>query len=204
MDKSVRVWDSSGRQLFTFQPDGPEDGFPSEVAGLGISPDGSQLVTIPIEGWIKVWDTSDYHMIQEYQGPIFGAYNGAQAAFSADGRYLAVGLAAGTGDVSLWQVADGKLLWRGGFMAFAFSPDSQFFAHTEILPGDVLTEQVIISSADGQNVVQSIAKPYKGVMATMIFSPDSKLLALARANSEIQIWRLDKSQLVATYQASCP
>ena len=202
MDKSVRVWDLSGRQLFTFQPDGA-DNLPSEIAGLGISSDGTQLITIPIEGWIKAWSTGNAHKLREYQGPIFGGYNGARAVFSPDGRYLAVGLAAGTGDVSLWRVADGELLWQGGSMAFAFSPDGQLMGRTEIGTGDEYSEQVVISSPDGQNNVRSFAQPYQNPLAAMFFSPDSLKLAVTLANSETQFWRLAEAQLDFTYQPSC-
>jgi WD40 repeat protein len=202
MDNSIRVWDLSGRQLYTFQPDGA-DNLPSQIAGLGISPDGTQLITLPAEGWIKAWDTTGYHKLREYQGSIFGAYNGARAVFSPDGRYLAVGLAAGPGDVSLWRVGDGELLWQGGFMAFAFSPDGRFLGRTEIGTGDEFSEQVVISSVDGQDNILSFSKPYANPVAAMFFSSDSLELALTLGNSETQFWRVGDSRLVYTYRPTC-
>jgi WD40 repeat protein len=202
MDRSVRIWNLSGQLLHSFKPDGA-DNYPSEIAGLGVSPDGAQLITIPIEGWIKVWATGDLHKLGEYQGPIFGAYNGSTVTFSPDGRFLAVGLAAGTGDVSLWRVADGGLLWRGGVWSFAFSPDGQLFARTEIGTGDTFSEQVMLSSADGQSDIRPLTDPYEVGITTMFFSPDSKRLALTLSNAESQVWDIDDAQLISTYVGSC-
>jgi WD40 repeat protein len=203
VDTFVRVWDLSGGLIGMFQPDGP-DNLPSEITGVGISPDGSQLVTIPVEGWIKVWDATTFKKLGEYEGPIFGSYNGSSARFSPDGRYLAVGLAAGTGAVSLWHVRDGALLWRGGFFGFTFSPDGKIFAHTQTGNVDKFSEQVILSSVDGQIQLETLDEPYHIGIERMFFSPDGKKLVVFRADGETQIWDLAKEQKLLTYKALCP
>jgi len=70
-DASVIAWDMSGKILDTFQPTGV-DNFPMEVLGLGISPDGETLITIPFEGNAKAWDMHNNRELREYQGAILG------------------------------------------------------------------------------------------------------------------------------------
>jgi WD40 repeat protein len=201
MDKTVRTWDLSGKSLHVFQPNGA-DNLPSEVVGLGLSPDGARLVTIPAEGLIKAWDTTEYKKQGSYEGPISGGYNGASATFSPDGRYLAVGLAAGTGAVSLWRVADGELLWRGGLFGFAFSPDSQYFASTQMKEGNDFQEQVFIRSGDGQQIIRVLDQTFETAIGVILFSPDSS--QLLTGGDVTQVWRIADGQLLQTYRFSCP
>jgi len=63
-DTWVRVWDMEGNLIHAFQPPGAL-GFPDEVLGIGISPDGTMLATIPFDGPVKLWDLRDYELVRK-------------------------------------------------------------------------------------------------------------------------------------------
>jgi WD40 repeat protein len=199
-DTFVKVWDVSGKLLHSFQPDGA-DNLPAEVMGMGISPDGSHLITIPAEGNAKVWTTADYKKVGEYQGAIFGAYNGAKALYSPDGKFIAVGLAAGPGAASVWRSADNVMVWNGGFMSdFDFSSDKRYFAHTQLEDNIQL---IVIGSADGQTTFQKIRPSSEEMVWKLLFSPDSTKL-VSVANGLVNIWNVEDGKLLKTYTVPCP
>ncbi len=202
---SVDVWDRNGTLLSTFKPTftfSTGNGY-AQIAALAISPDGAQLVALPlVEGWVTVHSTTDFHKLADYHGSICGAMSAAQAAFSPDGHYLAVDLNAGPDDISLWRVVDGELLWQGGDTSFAFSPDGRLFARAEQVPGDIHYGQIVISSADGQRNVHIFGSPHEDWINRMFFSPDSQQLVI-HMHAKTEIWRVEDAQLVFTYQPTC-
>jgi WD40 repeat protein len=171
------------------------------VLGLGISPDGRTLVTIPLDGSARAWDTTTFSQVAEYQGSILGAYNGAQARYSPDGKFVAIGLSAGPGDTSLWRVADGSKMWSGGMLSsFDFSPDSRLFAHTEL--DENHQYQIVVRSADGQTVHRTVS-PSSDILAwNLMFSPDSRTLVVT--DGTLKLWNISDGSLQKTYTAPCP
>lgn len=199
-DGSVMIWDSSGQIIDSFQPTGADD-FPADVLGLGISPDGRTLITIPFDGNAKAWDTVSFQKVGEYQGAISGSYNGAKSIFSPDGQFMVIGLAAGPGSASMWRVSDSSKLWTGGFFAdFDFSPDDCYFAHGQ--PTENNDAQIMISSPDGQTIFQTLE--LEGLpLGSLFFSPDSTKLVVPVVNG-IDLWNVDDGTLLKTYRPTCP
>ncbi len=198
-DTWVRVWDLAEKQIKAFQPGGAEDQFPSEVVGLGISPDGNQVGTISVEGPMKLWDLATLQKIAQFEGSIDGGYDGSDVAFSADGQYLAAGLGGG-GLISLWKLSDGSLLWRGGTFALAFSPDGRIFAYAD--RDEAGNDMVTMRSADGKTVIREL-KGHTAVIWKIIFSPDGKLLASVD-DAQIRVWQVEDGRLQLIRNINCP
>lgn len=199
-DGSVIIWDISGKMIDSFQPTGAND-LPGEMLGLGISPDGKTLITIPFDGNAKAWDLLSYQKVGEYEGSILGSYNGAKAIFSPDGQFMVIGLAAGPGSASMWRVSDSSKLWTGGFFAdFDFSPDNRYFAHGQ--PTEDNSAQIIISSPDGQEILQTLTT--EGLpLGSLFFSPDSSKLVVPVVNG-IEVWNVNDGTLLKSYRPTCP
>ena len=199
-DGSVIIWDVSGRMISPFEPTGADD-LPAEVLGLGISPDGKTLITIPFEGNATAWDTLSGQKVGEYQGAISGSYNGAKAIFSPDGQFMVIGLAAGPGSAAMWRVSDSTQLWTGGFFAdFDFSPDNRYFAHGQ--PTEDHAAEIIISSPDGQTIFQTLE--IQGLpLGSLFFSPDSTKLVVPVVNG-IDLWNVSDGTLLTSYTPECP
>jgi len=185
-DTWVRIWDSVGNEVHAFQPTGADD-FPSSVLGMGISPDGTKLATIPSDGPVKLWSLADYKLIKELGGS--GGYDTSGIAFSPDGQLVAADLATG---LFLWSVSNGEqLLDRNpaiNSMQVVFSPSGSFLAYSET--GD--KNNITLSSPDGTLLIRSL-EGYQDPIWKLIFSSDSTLLASA-SNTEIRIWRVEDGQ----------
>jgi WD40 repeat protein len=201
-DRAVIAWNTANQQAAQrFEPPGVD--IPTEEIGLGISPDGKTLVTIPFEGSAKGWDTATFTKIGEYPGAISGAYNGAAASFSADGQYMAVMLAGGPGTASLWSLADGQKLWSGGFMAdTAFSPDSRLFASTEV-DFNNRPSTIALRTADGQTVLRSITRGSDDAVWKLLFSPDSTQL-ITSTGASLSFYQVEDGRLLRAYPVLCP
>jgi WD40 repeat protein len=195
-DTWVRVWSVDGSPLGAFQPSGAND-LPSQVLGMGISPDGRLIATIPSDGPVKLWDMEGFGLIRSLGG--FGAFDTSGAAFSPDGKLVAADLATG---LFLWRVADGSQLLGGNpginSMAEAFSPDGQYFAYSEI--GERVT--IVLSSPDGAKKIR-VLEGLQGPVWKLVFSPDSSLLAGADA-AGILIWRVQDGKLMYIGRSVCP
>ena len=190
-DGWVRIWDLQGKLLGGFQPGG-------EVVGLGVSPDGRRLATIPMEGHTVIWDLEKERKLAEYEGSIFGGYDGSDAAFSGDGQYFAAGLG-GAGAISLWRLSESELLWRGGTFALAFSPDSSLFAHSDFDADQ--NSLIVLRSADGQEVVRTL-EGHAGMVWRLVFSPDGKLLA-SFDGGPARLWQVSDGLLLYTWPPAC-
>lgn len=187
-DGWVRVWTSTGEPVHAFQPGG------GEVFGIGISPDGTRLATIPMDGPVKLWDTKDFQALIEVGGT--GGYDTSDVAFSMDGGFLAADLATG---LSVWDAANQTLLWDGiNSMAFAFSPVGNILAYSDI--GEDNT--IVLSSPDGKQKLQKLER-HEGPIWELLFSPDGSLLASADG-LEIRIWRVGDGKLLYVGKSVCP
>lgn len=126
-DSWIKVWDQEGSEVSAFQPTGADD-FPSEVAGLGISADGSRLATLPYNGPVKLWSLPDFTLIRALGAN--GGYDYSDASFSPDGRRVAADTVNG---MFLWETATGKELLGGNpginSAAVTYSPDGRYLAY---------------------------------------------------------------------------
>lgn len=185
-----------GNLVYAFQPTGALD-FPNEVLGIGISPDGRMLASIPFDGPVKLWDLKDYKLVRELGG--FGGYDTSDISFSPDGQVVASDTATG---LFLWKTSDGTELLGGNpginSMAAAFSPDGRFLAYSEI--GE--KHNVVLSSPDGTQKIRTL-EGHASPVGVLIFSPDSSLL-LSSDWVETRIWQVEDGQLIYVGKSVCP
>jgi WD40 repeat protein len=195
-DTWVRVWDMDGDEVFAFQPTGAND-LPNEVLGMGISPDGKVLATIPFDGPVKLWNAQDGSLIKQLGGT--GAVDTTDVVFSPDGQLVAADTATG---LFLWETADGTELLGGNpginSMAVAFAPDGRFLAYGEI--GE--TSVIVFASPDGNDKIRTL-EGHAGPVGELIFSPDGSHL-LSSDWVETRLWRVEDGALISIGKTVCP
>lgn len=192
VDTWVRIWDRNGKLLDAYEPAGA-DNLPNEVQGIGISPDGTMLGSVPFDGPARIWNLADKKEIVNLG--VSGGDVTSDIAFSPDGQFVA---ADPIGQLSLWTTSDWKKIWSGvTSMAFAFSPDSRFLAYSDMEDHF----NVNLRSLDGSQETR-ILEQEQTFIYDLFFSPDGALLASAGAG--IQIWQVDTRQIVYIGKSSCP
>jgi WD40 repeat protein len=104
---------------------------PGEVSGLRFLADGERLVSVSLDGTVRLWDVVQDTAIGEPLNTDAPLY---QVAVSADGKLIAAAGRPGPGKLNLWRLSDDSSLedlqinrlWEGpGLCSFAFSPDGQ-------------------------------------------------------------------------------
>jgi WD40 repeat protein len=173
--------------------------------GIAISPDWKKLATIPFDGWMKLWSLPEYTLIGSFEGSIQGGYSGSQAAFSPDGQYLAQHLGAGGGYFSLWRIADGKLLLRGGNISTGidFSPDGRYLAYGEMLPAG--GGHIALRTPDGSQLIHDLLGPEGSLPGLPLFTLDgNQLVATDYASGALLAWSTADGQLLSLGEVNCP
>jgi WD40 repeat protein len=192
IDTWVRIWGRNGEPLDAFEPSGA-DNLPNEIQGIGISPDGMMLGSIPLDGPARVWNLADKKEIVNLG--VSGGDVTSDIAFSPDGQFVA---ADPIGQLSLWMTSDWKKIWSGvSSMAFAFSPDSRFLAYSDMEDNF----NVNLRSLDETGETRLLEKEQTFIY-DLIFSPDGTLLASAGAG--IQVWQVKTGQIAYAGKSSCP
>lgn len=195
-DTWVRVWDMDGNEVFAFQPTGANN-LPNEVLGIGISPDGKVLATIPFDGPAKLWNAQDGSLSKQLGGT--GAFDTSDIVFSPDGQLVAADTATG---LFLWKTAKGTELLGGNpginSMAVAFSPDGRFLAYGEIGKKSV----IVLASPGGKDKIRTL-EGHAAPVGELIFSPDGAHL-LSSDWVENRLWRVEDGALISIGKTACP
>jgi hypothetical protein len=187
-DRLVRMWDTQ-----TGKPLPPID-MGVEVVGIGVSPDGATLATIPAYGPIQLWDIASGRQTATLGGT--GGYDTSDAVFSPDGKYLASDLATG---LFLWSLPDGQLIWNdvNNSMAVTYSPEGRFLTYSEV--GE--DNEVILTAPDAQGN-SLVIDHMQGSVWELFFSPDGSLLA-ATDGIEIRVWHVPDGNLLLIGKSAC-
>ncbi len=176
-DSPVDVYDSgTGRRRQSLR------GLKGTVYGVAVSPVGCLVAAgsggyngFRLEGRVAVWEVDTGQMMWTRSEP---GYSAMSVAFSSDGKSLAVGYGAYTGDlvgrVKVWDATTGKELKaftgpRGGVNSLAFQPDGKQLA----VAGSEIVEVWDIKAV---SKLQEL-KGHKRWVYCVAYSPDGKWLA---------------------------
>ncbi len=162
---------------------------------LAYEPDGHRFVTSDRDGSLAVYDARSVQPIENFPG--LGSNNWA-VAFSPDGRWLAVGQAAGRIRVWDWKTrtATASLVipfeWFG---RLRFSHSGRFLLANVVFNDQSQTLRIWQTNDWRQVPLQeSILKDLFGAA----LSPDDRLLAVGDSDGVIRVWSFPSGQLVMT------
>lgn len=174
---------------------------------LGVDPEGKSLIVserLPLvfdsgrHAGLKLWDVAKgevkVDLIKEFKGQMLAA-----AAFSPDGKWLAVGRGGEVdgvnGKITLLEPATGKKLRElgpghlNGLTDLAFHPDGKHIFSTG---RDTVVK--IWNLEDGK-LVRDLGTPrggqFKDWFHAISISPDGRLLAAADMMGQVQVWALE-------------
>jgi WD40 repeat protein len=184
LDRTVRLWDlASGREVLTFgahaQPLAPN--------GLAFCADGQRLMSVSVDGVVKVWDAATGETISTppLSPPGAGWDVGwlACAAFSLDGRWLALGGENGT--VKVYQTDPWKevrtLEAHASVVHYlALSPNGRRLAST----AEDRTLKVWDVTTGHEALLLDI---HSGKTTSLAFSPDGHHLASGSADNTVMV-----------------
>jgi WD40 repeat protein len=155
--------------------------FGDDITTLALSPDGSVLCAYMGNGSFEFWDVSrrEKKFAARTAGvPFF-------ASFSPDGKMLA----AEEGHNALWnavivrEAETGKELYKiDGQWHFAFSPDGKWLA---TCGNDGF---IHLREPRTGNVVRKFKVAENGLRNSVVFSPDSKMIAVSEARRRTTLW----------------
>ncbi|MEV5570373.1 serine/threonine-protein kinase [Spirillospora sp. NPDC052269] len=194
-DDALHLWDTgTGAQVATLAQ---KSGSPSKSRHVvAFSPDGRTLASEGADNQIQLWDVAARRVATTLPDP--DGSNAESAAFSPDGRYLAVGVftfgenAAIIPHLRVWDVTSRRLLFSardssGGYInGPAFSPDGRtvaFADRSHVRLWDV-ARQKLTGTIDTRRDISSVA-----------FSPDGRTIAATGPKVHAGTWDVTTGKL---------
>ncbi|MEP7188263.1 MAG: WD40 repeat domain-containing protein, partial [Roseiflexaceae bacterium] len=168
----------------------------AQAAQVALSPDGQTYATALADGTIQLWPASGGKPLRTLCLPRDGAPNVVGLSFLDTGKTLAA--ASAGGHLLFWQVSDGALVRQidvdeQAVVDVAFAPDGRTFA----------------ASVDQGMAVQLFniesAKPLRTSIwntigaVSLIFSPDSQMLAISEAVGNVRRIQINGNQELAKF-----
>ena len=188
-DKSIILWDVSGRQKDAFALDPPLAEHLGSVRALAVSPDGHTMASGSDDETIILWDMENGAALGP---PLKGHKGGVRSlAFTPDGRMLASGSDDET--IILWDVASREALGApleghiDSVHSVAFSPNGR-----SLVSGSKDGTLILWDAASGETLGPAIDAHAKGVQSVAV-SPDGHLLASAGDDNNIKLWDITGS-----------
>lgn len=193
----VRLYDAErGAPVETLDTHG------AAVTGLTFTVDGKLVATTSAKQ-VLTWKTAGHWTLErtigrpDDPGQLVDRVLGLD--FSPDGKLLATsgGLAARSGQLKVWNAADGSLLreipdaHRDSIFALKFSPDGQYLATAS---ADRLTK--VFRVADG-----SLVRTFEGHTHHVLgvaWRPDGKMLATCGGDRVVKLWDFDTAAQLKT------
>ncbi|MFX1505287.1 MAG: WD40 repeat domain-containing protein, partial [Promethearchaeota archaeon] len=192
-DRTIRIWDMTGKELFNFTV------LPTTVGGsigtVAISPYGNLLASCGHTEFVQVWDLTTQENFQNLSLPS----GGINLAFSPDGKVLAVGQFGYDHSIDLWNTATWKQLpispligHTGIIQHVTFSPDGSMLASScengKIILWNLTDGHEILDMTEHNDVVRSVD-----------FSPIKSILVSGSYDSTIKLWNISNGNLLDTF-----
>jgi WD40 repeat protein len=157
-------------------------GHSEAVTTVSISPDGSRIASASMDKTIRIWNT----VTGESEG-MFLWHPGAVNAilFSSDGSRIVS--KAADGRIRIWDIITGKLeaVFKSTIVqSIILSPD-----------GNRLALVVDIWRTSTRKLRLVLTTPSSGKVTSLVFSPDSRLVAAGSEDTTVSIWSLAKGKL---------
>jgi WD40 repeat protein len=193
-DMTARVWNAQSGELLAVLA-----GHSQPIAAAQFSPDGKQVITAaapryptetPTEPAARLWDANNGQLLARLESG--DGTSASSAAFSPDGRWIAVGFA--DGSARLWDMRQALFTRQvtagsGWIMQVGFSGDSQAF-FTVTSKNAALTWK----AEDGNRLAAMY--DHAGPIVTARFSPDGDSLVTASRDDTARVWRTDQNSLM--------
>lgn len=186
------------------------------VAAIAFSPDGETLATGAHDGYLRIWDVATGKLRSIHSDDATRGIQGL--AFSPDGSLVAVVGGSFGKEVTLWDIASGRIahefeepagsagtaksapedapfIYKGRptdyrvLTAVAFSPDGRTLA--------TAPDGVVLRDVQSGGVIATLAQPSQGVKA-LAFSNDGKTLLTAAEDKQVRLWSVPVGELQAT------
>lgn len=198
-DSATRLWDAtSGRAVATLARDTGDPDKSRHV--VAFSPDGRTLAADDADNAIQLWDVATRRVTATLTDP--GGYGAVSAAWSPDGRTLAVGTftfgtnAAVVARVDVWDVASRSRIFSTPTTDEwadepAFSPDGRTLAYGEgsrIRVWDVARRKRTDTIHTHHRDIDSVA-----------FSPDGRTLAGSGPKTHLATWDVATGKVVREF-----
>jgi WD40 repeat protein len=187
-------------------------GHTRSVNAVAFSPDGRLLLSGAGERFygaeaghdaeLTLWDARSGRKLRGFTG-LKGGVN--TAAFSPDGRFVAVGSGyhqdyqPAEGRLSVWDVLTGRLLYDRvesgrNLLSVAFSPDGRLIATGYGIYSSKEPGRLKLWDAKSGTAVHTVEAPPGGING-VAFSPDGRRLALA-CSGVVELWQVDPPRKV--------
>jgi len=159
------------------------------IWGVDYSPDGMLLVSGADDEKIKIWDTSDWEILETIDTGGFIT----DVVFSPDGSKIASSINSREGSrVGLWDLSNGTLLESIPLLSYgvdsvAFSPDGELLA----LGGN---RQIQIWKLTSRELVHSMPDIGLGDI-NVAFSPDGQTLVSGGEENAVKVWDVSTGSL---------